>query len=987
MKYMETLETAVDSVVESIGIDAEESDNRKAYLNISGADVELLTSLHDPLQNVHAHLMNAFYKHLLDFPETRKFLRDDETVSALKKKQWGYLSALTDGKYDWEYVRDRLRVGIVHQQIGLDPKWYLGAYSNYLCTAFDQIHLILGDNPGQMANAFKALLKIVFLDIGLVMDTYFCADMCEMRSLKALSENIICNVPAGLVVLDKDLCVLSTNRFVEQFTNIHHDELKGRNIEAVLPDIGLHSRLVEVMSRGNSQRGIVYERTDDKNVRESFEISIIYMRQSDEKISVEHSAAVMVVIEDLSEQERLRLSTMEADTRVRAIMDNVAEGIITIDEKGIIESFNAAAEHLFGYSCNEVLGENVKILMPDPYYSNHDGYLQRFLESNVKNCLGIGFREVEGKRKDGDVFAMELSISEVKLPERRIFVGMVKDISKRKESEANMRKLSSALAQTADSVIITDSSGVIEYVNTGFQETTGFTREEAMGKSPNILKSGLQDTDFYKQLWKTIRAGKVYREVIVNRRKGGEIYYEEKTITPIRDEHDNICNFVSSGKDITDRMRTQERLQYLAHHDVLTKLPNRLLFLDRLSQSMAHTSRSGNLLALMFLDLDRFKVINDTLGHQIGDELLKELAERLQSAIRSEDTVARLSGDEFAVLLMDMHSLDDIAHIANNLLNEVNQPFQMQGRELFLTTSIGIAIYPDNSDDADTMLKHADVAMYKAKSSGRNQYCFYSSEMNEQAHESLSLENDLRRALERAEFCLYYQPQISNADGKVMGVEALLRWVHPQKGLLMPGAFISLLEDTGMIVAVGDWVLHHACKQLRIWHDNGVDIPLISVNIAPRQLLDPGLTKRVQKILQNNRLDPDALELEITESSLMENESMAVKTLQSLHDIGVSIAMDDFGTGYSSLRYLREFPLQTLKIDRSFVCNLPDNEDDCNLATAIIAMGHGMRLKIIAEGVENEKQYQFLKKLSCDITQGYYFSMPVPQEQIAEYLN
>ena len=986
MKLLNSLDEMVDSIIESREIDEKENTHRKSYLNISANDIELLTSLHEPLQNVHSHLMDAFYDHLLNFPETRQFLHNDETISKLKKKQWDYLSMLTVGEYDWEYVRNRLKVGLVHQQIELEPKWYIGAYSNYLCNVFDQIHLLMADDPEKMNAAIKALLKIVFLDIGLVLETYFYADLNEMERLKDFAESIVCSVPSGLVILNKELNVLSTNRFMEQFSNIYHEELKGRHIEAVLPGIGLRHRLTEVLSTGLPQRGIVYDRIEDDIDNEYFEISIIPIHQNIQNKSVENISMVMVIIEDLTEHERLRMNTLEADTRIRTIMDNVAEGIITIDDKGNIESFNASAENLFGYSANEVLGVNVKILMPEPYQSEHDDYLERFKATNVRKCLGLGYREVEGKKKNGEVFAMELSISDVQLPDQRIFVGMVRDISKRKESQATMLKLSSALEQTADSVIITDADGVIEYVNTGFEEITGFTREEAIKKTPNILNSGIQDADFYKKLWQTINAGKVFREVIVNRRKSGEIYYEEKTITPLLDENGNISHFVSSGKDITERMRTQERLQYLAHHDILTKLPNRLLFLDRLTQAMGRSKRTGEQLALMFLDLDRFKVINDTLGHQVGDDLLIELASRLNKEIRDEDTVARLSGDEFAILLLDMHTPDNAAHIAKKLLQKVNEPFVIEGKELFLTTSIGISIYPGTCNDTDTMLKNADIAMYKAKSSGRNKYCFYNTEMNAQAHESLALENDLRRAIERNEFFLLYQPQISNTTGKLTGVEALLRWQHPKLGLLLPDRFIPLLEDTGMILSVGDWVLRTACEQLHTWQKAGIKIPRVSVNVSPRQLMDPDLATRVQEIFKDNMIKPGTIELEITENSLIENESLAIKTLQTLHNKGVNVAIDDFGTGFSSLRYLRDFPLQTLKIDRAFVSNLPHNEDDCHLATAIISIGHVMRLTVIAEGVENQEQYNFLKKLGCDQTQGYYFSQPIAHEHIDKFL-
>jgi len=400
MKLPDSLENMIESVVESTEITPEEIKRRQTYLDLTEYDVGLLSSLHEPLSQAHDHLMNVFYKHLLDFPETRAFLDDADTVDRLKTNQWRYLAALTEGKYDWEYVRDRLRVGIVHQQIGLKPKWYIGAYSNYLCTVIAQIHSCMNMKADQLADVIKALLKIVFLDIDLVLDTYFCADKNEMARLKDFAEGIVCNVPAGLVVLDKNLLVLSSNRFVEQFSHIPHNDLKGRDIESVLPGMGLHHRLIEVMSRNIPQQGIVFRRPDDEGGMEHFEISISPMRDTMNNKKLHNLASVMVVIEDLSEQERLRLQTHEADMHVRVIMDNVTEGIITIDTNGLVESYNRAAEHLFGYSASEILGNNVKMLMPEPYRSKHDGYLERYYVSNERHCLGMGYREVEGLRKE-----------------------------------------------------------------------------------------------------------------------------------------------------------------------------------------------------------------------------------------------------------------------------------------------------------------------------------------------------------------------------------------------------------------------------------------------------------------------------------------------------------------------------------------------------------------------------------------------------------
>ena len=545
-----------------------------------------------------------------------------------------------------------------------------------------------------------------------------------------------------------------------------------------------------------------------------------------------------------------------------------------------------------------------------------------------------------------------------------------------------MKKLSSAVEQTADSIMITDTEGRIEYINPAFTAMTGYTREDAIGATPKILNSGKQSNQFYARMWKTIRNGEAFMDVLINRRKNNTFYYEEKTITPQVDSYGNITHFISSGKDITERMEAQQRLVHLAHHDALTGMPNRILFLDRLGQALKRSSWRHRKIAVLFLDLDRFKVINDTLGHDVGDALLKQMSDRLNDCTREGDTVARLGGDEFAVLLNDVASTDDIPSVAVKILDALEHPFDVEGRELFVTTSIGISIFPDDGKDCQTLLKKADVAMYHAKSAGRNNFQFYTQEDECKAVERLTLETALRRALERDEFRLNYQPQVNLASGHVGSMEALLRWQHAQLGTIEANRFIPLLEETGMIIPVGEWVIRTACAQEKTRENAGLKPIRVAVNISIAQFHQRDFVSMVKAILDETGLAPDLLELEITESLVINNIHETAAVLNKLHDLGVQLSIDDFGTGYSSMSYLRKLPFDTLKIDQSFIRYVPENADDAAIASAIITLAHTMDLSVIAEGVETAEQLKFLCNQGCDAIQGFLCSPPLPIEAL-----
>jgi diguanylate cyclase (GGDEF)-like protein/PAS domain S-box-containing protein len=595
--------------------------------------------------------------------------------------------------------------------------------------------------------------------------------------------------------------------------------------------------------------------------------------------------------------------------------------------------------------------------------------------------------DVSLRARSGEIRHCLCSFERLSIGGEDCMLGVLQDVTDRIRAELERDKLSRAIGQTADTVMITDRDGLIEYVNPAFVATTGFSPGEILGKKPNVLKSGGQGLEFYRNLWKTILGGDSFSEVFVNRRKDGSLYYEEKTITPLKDASGQITHFVATGRDITERMQSQVQLEYMAHHDALTDLPNRTLFLDRLKQALARARWHKRLAAVLFIDIDRFKNINDTLGHEVGDKLLQELSRRLLPCLRDGDTVARFGGDEFVILLDDLAAATDVRNLASKLLDHLRPPFQAGETTLHVTASIGISMFPADGEDSGSLLRHADIAMYRAKDMGRNNYQFYSAEMSARAFERLTLENNLRRALERREFLLHYQPQVNVQTGTVVGVEAMLRWQHPDFGMVSPAEFVPLLEETGLILPVGQWVLREACRQLAAWHGQGWTGLQMGVNFSSRQLSDETLAAMIENELKRHNLRPNLLELEITESTILQHDSFSMHMLESLRRLGVQVALDDFGTGYSSLSHVQNFDIDTLKIDRTFVMDIPGDAIDTAIAEAIIALGKSLKLNLIAEGVETEVQRDFLQALGCYVMQGYLFSRPQPAAEIPGILS
>lgn len=555
----------------------------------------------------------------------------------------------------------------------------------------------------------------------------------------------------------------------------------------------------------------------------------------------------------------------------------------------------------------------------------------------------------------------------------------------RDESKRYLEKLRLAdqvFESTGEGIIVTDIDANIVAVNPAFEQITGYTKVEVLGKNPRILQSNHQDRSFFFELWNTLLGTGHWRGELWNRRKNGEVYPEWLTISAVKNSECSITHFVGVFNDISSVKEAQAQLDFLAHHDALTHLPNRTLFRDRLRHALIHAQRENKNLAVLFLDLDRFKTINDTLGHPVGDDLLKQAAERMQQAIRADDTLARLGGDEFVLLLEDDSNAHHAVIVAHKLLQIFNRPMFIDDHALTVTASIGIALFPHDGKDVDTLIKHADLAMYQAKQQGRNTYQFFSSALTTGAFERLIMENALRGAVARNELLLYYQPQINLINRTLVGVEALVRWQHNQLGIVSPGQFIPLAEDMGIIGEIGEWVLNEAVRQMAEWQTQGFDVPLVSVNLSMQQIDREDLAGQISAALERMSIPAKYLELEVTESMIMRQPEQAMRILDNLRKQGISLSIDDFGTGYSSLAYLKNLPLDRLKIDQSFVQEIGRDERGEAIVRVIIALAQNLGLETVAEGVESGEQAQFLEREGCNIAQGYLFARPMPADEL-----
>jgi diguanylate cyclase (GGDEF)-like protein/PAS domain S-box-containing protein len=815
----------------------------------------------------------------------------------------------------------------------------------------------------------KSVMRGLMIDIS---ETKRTEDALRLSEQKFAS--VFQQCPDILVIArHSDGCLLEVNEAFEEQIGLQAAEVLGRT-STELGLWGVAGSGPAVLER--LQQGRI------RNLEMTFRRSngqIFTGLTSAETFELDSTLALVVAVRDISQlketQEQLQISEEKFAKAFHASPDGL---LLSRQSDGLLIEVNEGFCRLTGYDLNPSMDQtsmdlgiwvdlNERKRLVD--LLQRDGFVRDF------SC--------HIRRSDGQIRLCELSARPLPISGVDCMLTMARDITERHLMQEKLQLAATVFENTAEGVLITDTDQRISAVNRAFSEITGYSEAEALGQTPRLLASGQHDSAFYAALWHQLTAEGHWQGEIYNRRKNGELYPGWLTISAVRNTEREITHFVAVFADISSLKHAQAKLDYQAHHDPLTGLPNRTLFENRLQAALACAQVSNRQGAVLFLDLDRFKHINDSLGHPVGDLLLKGIAQRLKDQVRDVDTVARLGGDEFIILLPGLHKASDASAIANKLLTCFTAPFQAGEHEFFTSASIGISLYPQDGSDVASLIRNADAAMYRSKAKGRNRVEAYTRDLTAQASERVALEHELRRAIERNELSLCYQPKFSLKTQSLVGAEALIRWTHPTFGEVPPEHFIHLAEENGTILQIGDWVLEQACRQMYSWQKTYETFGPLSINLAGAQLRQPNLARRIEHLLKSYQLNPGDLQLEITENFIMNQAEEALAILHQLKQLGVQLAIDDFGTGYSSLSYLKRLPLDILKIDQSFIRGLPDDPNDAAIARAIIALGRSMQLTVIAEGVENHAQQAFLAAEGCEQIQGYIVSLPLRPEEFA----
>ena len=646
-----------------------------------------------------------------------------------------------------------------------------------------------------------------------------------------------------------------------------------------------------------------------------------------------------------------------------------------LDLAGYVTHWSASAQQMFGYTPEESVGQHVLML-----YADNDGEIaELFLDE------GVSVMEVRRRKKSGEVFWAGMSFTTIKNEDDEpveLAIHLT-EIFDRLSDQDKMRLHARIIEDSDQGILITDGDERIVSINSAFTRITGYSPAEAIGQTPDLLRSGLHDAGFRAEVRAAMHGSGPWVGEIVGKRKSGELFPQSVTISVVRDENDKITHAFSIFADISRHKEAEARLQRLANYDTVTGLPNRSLLNQLVGQALAGARRNNDHGALLVINLSRVASINYTLGHEVGNELLCQIGLKFRQTLRDEDVLARIDGDKFVAALFHIEKREHAAIVAKKLLATLDAPFVIEPNELHVDACIGIAVYPEDSLDATVLTRYADVAMMRVQQNEEKGFLFYSPEMNLRAKEHLRIEGELRHALAVGELRLHYQPKVSLRNGRIVGAEALIRWQHPERGMIAPGVFIGVAEESGLIMDIGAWVLEEACRQIRQWQDEKKSMPPIAVNLSARQF-DRHLPARIHEVLERHQINPDQIKLEITESLLVRGAENVIPIMNELVAMGVALALDDFGTGYSSLAYLKKFPISTLKIDRSFVIGLPNEESDCAIAGAIVTMAQQLRQEIVAEGVETLEQMTFLRDLGCDQLQGFLFSKAISAEDFAQ---
>ncbi len=808
----------------------------------------------------------------------------------------------------------------------------------------------------------------------------------QAQSANTLYRTLFAHSPLPILVMHRRGVILEMNAAAEAVfappTQWQHQPFLFRLVDpSCAPD--LSHALVQATDHGHS---LAHRLLFRPNPDRSFYGDLHLLHLSEAPYA--HPTGYIGIVIDLSERQQwedeLRARNerlQESEARYRILADFSPDWEYWLGPQGRYEYVSPACANVCGHSAEAFL-QDPELMTRLIHTEDQPRWIAHWIEAtsdteqteHTHDTL-----ELRLQHPDGDIRWIEHHCRGVydadgQYQGRR---GVNRDITARKHAEAQLRQTARAFESTADGIVITDTHATIVSVNRSFIRITGYTEAEIVGRNARHLRSRRHRPAFYRTLWTHLQETGQWGGEIWARRRNGEEYPGWMTIAAVTDPQDRVTHYVGVFTDISRLKRSEERLDYLAHHDLLTALPNRGQLLTRLKQALDRARRRNHRLAVLFVDMDRFKHVNDSLGHAVGDDLLRAIANRMTEKLRAGDTLARVGGDEFVVLLQDDDPQGRAADLAEDLLEQCRQPHVLPNRELFITASIGISLHPRDGTDPDNLLKHADLAMHQSKSQGRNTYQFYHTAMAADADERLHMENALRGALHRDEFFLHYQPQIHLEDRTLAGAEVLLRWQNPQLGLVSPALFIPIAEEMGVIADIGAWVLTEACAQMRAWDDQGLRLPRLAVNLSTQQLERGDLVAHVEHVLNTTGLAAKRLELEVTESMIMRQAERSIDTLNALRALGAQLAVDDFGTGYSSLGYIQRLPLHRLKIDRSFVRDIGHCRDDEAIVRAIIGLGQSLGLEVIAEGVERAEQADFLRREGCQIGQGYRFGHPV----------
>jgi len=670
-----------------------------------------------------------------------------------------------------------------------------------------------------------------------------------------------------------------------------------------------------------------------------------------------------------------------------SVMEIAIEAVVAADAEQRIVLFNQGAEYIFGYTAEQVIGQPLNILIPERFRQMHDTHLDHFM--GLSEDMSRHMKErgpVFGLRADGEEFPAEVSITRLEVNGETFIASIMQDVSVRKKNEASLRDAAAVFEGSNEAIMIMDGQGLVCDVNRAFSEISGYSKEEVLGKNTEFMRSGQQSEEFYHNMFAAAGKDGAWRGEVWNRRKNGEPYLSFLNVSAIRDEKGLFSRYMASFSDITALRESEEKLSYQIHHDLLTGLPNRDLINDRLQHAIDRAARSGKQVAVLIVDLKRFKSVNDSLGYLAGDGLLQQAAERMKALLRDGDTIGRLVGDEFAIILEGLSEAQHAGILAEKIIAAFHTPFMIEGDDVYSGVSIGISVYAGDETQLARLIPNADIAISKIRSDSESAYYFYTEELTELAVERSKLELRLRQALEEQQFQVYYQAQFCLSSGRMSGAEALVRWIHPQDGFIGPDKFIPLAEACGLILPIGEWVLRESCRQVMAWRQKGLNLDRIGVNIAGAQIQRGNLAVLVKQILAESGLDAATLELEITEGFIMDKPAEAIALMHELRDIGLELAIDDFGTGHSSLSYLKQFPVHTLKIDQSFIREMDQGGDNEAIVRAIISLAHSIGMKVIAEGVELDEQRQFLADEACEEGQGYLFSRPLPANEFEALL-